>query len=104
VVTPHVRGEADPAKRHLPDGVQAEDERIIAKFYALFEAEIQGVKDEADLLRATVRGLEAKARRLDERVSRLEEENVVLRASNEELQRELTAGPEITRSQDGQNS
>jgi septal ring factor EnvC (AmiA/AmiB activator) len=106
VATPHVRNEADPAKRPLTDGaVEAEDdERIIAKFYALFEAEIQGVKDEANLLRATVSGLEAKTRRLDERVSRLEEENVVLRASNEELQRELAAGSEITRSQDGQNS
>jgi septal ring factor EnvC (AmiA/AmiB activator) len=101
VATPHIRGEGGPAKRPLRDDVGAEDDGIIAKFYAFFEAEIQGVKDEANLLRENFRGLEAKTRSLDERVSRLEEENVVLRASNEELQRELAAGSEINRSQNG---
>jgi regulator of replication initiation timing len=95
VDNPHVRGEAGPAERPLANDVRVEDEGIIAKVYALFEAEIEGVKYEANLLKATVTGL-------DERVSRLEEENVVLRASNEELQRELASGPEITRSQNGQ--
>jgi hypothetical protein len=68
-----------------------------------FESEAQRrVKEETNLLRETVMRLEEKvggldgvARGLDERMSRLEEENVVLRASNAYLQREVARNSKI---------
>jgi predicted nuclease with TOPRIM domain len=109
LVAPRVSSEAASACG-LTDDLEAAD-FITAKVEALFRSEIQGLKDETNLLKATVRSLEDKTshlegmeNRLNEKLSQLEEEVAVLRASNEELlrEKELNGEPEIPCSQNRQ--